>query len=90
MITHLGYSFLDTAMAYIDPNTVHSVFSGIMPMLIAGLTVALTVLIWPLIAMRKRLGKWLRGGSKLRWIAFVVSILALLAGIAVICILFFG
>ena len=93
MITHLTYSYLSAsiaALAYIDPNTVHSVFSGIMPMLIAGVTTVLVVLVWPLIVMRNRLGKWLRGGSKLRWVAFVMGILALLAGIAVICVLVLG
>ena len=93
MITHLDYSCLSAAgpvLAYIDPNTVHSVFTGIMPMLIAGITVALTVLAWPMIIMRNRLGKWLRGGSKLRWVAFIISILVLLAGIAVVCGVVFG
>ena len=93
MITHLDYSCLSAArpvLAYIDPNTVHSVFTGIMPMLIAGLTAVLAVIVWPLIVVRARLGKWLRGGSKLRWVAFVMGILALLAGIAVICVLVLG
>ena len=88
MSFYLIYSYLKTSstvVAYIDPNTVHTVFSGIMPMLIAGITAVLAVIVWPLIIVRARLGRWLRGGSRLRWAVLIVTILALLAGIALVC-----
>ena len=73
--------------AYIDPNTVQSVFSGVLPMLLAGLTAFLAVFITPLVFARHHIRRWFHSGSKLRWPIIGAAILALWAGIILVCVL---
>jgi len=85
-LIHLPLNVTAASLAYIDPNTVHTVFSGTLPVLLAGITATLAALVWPLIIVRRYLSKWFGLSSKLSWAVIVIAITALLAGIAVICI----
>ena len=86
MIPYLIHS-TTASLAYIDPNTVHTVFSGSLPMLLAGLTVILAVLVWPLIVVRHYLSKWFGFSPKFSWAVISIAMVVLLAGIVVVYLL---
>ena len=87
LFVHLPLHVTMASLAYIDPNTVHTVFSGALPMLLAGITVVLAVMVWPLIIVRRYLSKWFGLSYKFSWIVIAVIVLALLAGLIVVYIL---